>query len=187
VARGDEETGLTTMQVDAGMDTGDILLQERTPIDPQENALELAQRLAPMGGPLMIRTLDGLQQGTLEARPQPPQGASRAPLLRKQDGAIDWSLGGQRIVNLVRGMQPWPVAHTGLGDSLLRIFRASAQPSDAPEAEPGTVCGLQDEAVLVRCGDGLVQVHELQPPSRRRMSGRQALNGRALQQGHRLV
>lgn len=187
VARGDEEIGLTTMQMDAGMDTGDILLQERTPIGPKENAQELAQRLAPLGGPLMLRTLDGLQQGTLEARPQPSEGASRAPLLRKEDGRIDWSLGGQRIVNLVRGMQPWPVAHSGLGDSLLRILRVSAQPGDAPQAEPGTVCGLEGEALLVRCGDGLLHVHELQPPSRRRMSGREALNGRALQLGDRLV
>jgi len=187
VARGNDVTGLTVMQMDAGMDTGDILLQESTPIGPQENALELALRLAPMGGPLMVRALDGLQAGTLEARPQPEQGASRAPLLCKEDGRIDWSLEGQAIVNQVRGMQPWPVAHTGLDDSLLRIFRASAQPGDAPDTEKGTICGLQGDALLVRCGDGLVQVDELQPSSRRRMSGREALNGRALQHGDRLV
>lgn len=187
VARGDQVTGLTAMQMDAGMDTGDILLQERLPIEPQENASELALRLAPLGGPLMVRTLDGLERGTLEARPQLSEEASRAPLLCKEDGRIDWSLGGQQIVNLIRGMQPWPVAHTGLEDSLLRLFRASAQPGHAPEVESGTVCGLQGDALLVRCGDGMVQVHDLQLSSRRRMSGREVLNGRALRHGHRLV
>jgi methionyl-tRNA formyltransferase len=187
VARGDAETGLTTMQMDAGMDTGDILLQRTVPIGPEETAAELAERLARLGGPLMLETLDGLEAGTLKARSQPAEGASRAPLLRKEDGRIDWTRGAVEIVNLVRGMQPWPVAHTLLGDIPLRLFRAAVAPAAEGGAAPGIVGGLDGDALVVGCGDGQVAVRELQFPNRRRMTGREAVNGRALRPGDRLV
>jgi methionyl-tRNA formyltransferase len=187
LARGDQETGLTSMQMDAGLDTGAILLQERTPIEPEENAVELAERLASMGGELMTRTLDGLAAGTLALRPQPEEGVTHAPLLRREDGRIDWSREGRHIVNQVRGMQPWPVAHTGLGDGWLRIFQATFRAGAPDGTVPGTVCGVDGENLLVRCGDGLVCIRRLQPPSRRRMSGREAANGRVVEPGQRLA
>jgi methionyl-tRNA formyltransferase len=187
VARGDRQTGLTTMQMDAGMDTGDILLQLRVPIEPEESAADLSTRLAHLGGDLVTRTLDGLAAGEIEPRPQPQEGVTMAPLLRKEDGRIRWEDSGAEIVQRVRGMQPWPVAHASLRDTTVRIFRARWCDA-APGPEPaGTVCGVEGEELLVRCGDGLVCVQELQLPSRRRMSGREAVTGRAVQPGDRLT
>jgi len=187
VARGETRTGLTTMRLDEGMDTGDILLQEVVEMRPDESAAELAGRLAPLGGPLMVKTLAGLASGTLRPRPQPDQGVSRAPLLRREDGRIDWTWPAARVTDLVRGMQPWPVARTRAGDGWLRLFRAGVADSPGAVPPPGTVIGPQEDAVLIACGEGTVLAAlEVQPDSRRRMSGREALNGRALHAGDRL-
>ncbi len=188
VARGDAETGVTTMQMDEGMDTGDILLQTVTPIAPGETASELAVRLSSIGGPLMVETLERLASGSLEPRSQENHLATRAPLLRKENGQIDWAETPASIVNLVRGMQPWPIAHTFLGDQAVRVFRAlPVETPEAPrDAAPGTVVGLDGDHLVVAAGDGLVGIAELQLPSRKRMTGREAINGRALEIGSRL-
>ena len=187
VARGERATGLTTMLMDAGLDTGDVLLQRTVSIHPEETAAELAGRLSSMGGPLVLETLAGLEAGTLTPRPQPADAVSFAPVLRKEDGRIDWRWDAARIANLVRGMQPWPVAHTALAEGSLRLFRASPAGHGEQAAPPGTVIGLRDDAVLVACGEGgLLAVREVQPESHRRMSGQEAVNGRILRVGGRL-
>jgi methionyl-tRNA formyltransferase len=184
VARGETRTGLTTMRLDAGLDTGDILLQRGVEIGDDENAADLADRMARLGAPLVVETLDGLARGSVIPRPQPREGVSRAPLLRREDGRIDWRRDAPAIALQVRGMQPWPVAHARRGEAWLRLFRASpAGPAPAGEA-PGTVVGPRGDAALVVCGGGtLLALREVQPDSRRRMSGREALNGRVLRPG----
>jgi methionyl-tRNA formyltransferase len=186
LVHGEVETGVTTMQLDEGMDTGDILLQRRTTIDPGETAVELAARLARLGAALIVETLDQLEEGTLEPTPQPAVGVSRAPLLRPEDGRIEWDRDAATIVNLVRGLQPWPLARTRAGAGPMRVFRAL--PAEGREAAaPGTVLGPEGDGARVACGaGGAVALLEIQPASRRRMSGREALNGRMLRAGELL-
>ena len=188
VTHGDTETGLTTMQMDAGMDTGDILLQIATSIGPDETASQLAARLAALGGSLMVETLDGLAAGSLEPRPQEDRLATYARLLRKENGRIQWTDDPVTIVNLVRGIQPWPIAHTLLGDQAVRVFRALPleTPAVTNDVAPGTIVGLEGDQLVVATGAGPVGVCELQLPSRKRMTGREAINGRALRVGSRL-
>ena len=182
VARGDAETGVTTMQMDRGLDTGPVLLQRRVAIPPEWSAVELAARLSQEGADLVLETLDGLASGTVMPRPQSDQGVSLAPRLTREDGRIDWSWDAQRVVNLVRGMQPWPVAWTQRSGEWLRVLRASAV-SRSGAAPPGTVLGGETDAIMVAASEGTVALHEVQPASRRRMSGREALNGRAVAAG----
>jgi len=187
MVRGESETGVTTMQLDEGMDTGDILLQTITGIEKQETAVDLAQRLASLGAGLMVETLDRLEAGNLTPVPQPEEGASRAPLLVKEDGRLDWAEEAGSLANRIRGLQPWPVAWTRAESGGLKIFRAEAAGESPPGTEPGTVVDVSGEDVLVGCGEGTrLSVRELQPDSRRRMSGREAVNGRALRVGERL-
>ena len=184
VARGEAETGVSVMQMDEGLDTGDILLQRATPIAPEESAEALGGRLAVMGGVLLLETLEELAAGSLRRRPQIEAEASLAPLLRREDARIDWRRHAAEIGHLVRGMQPWPVAHARAGERWLRVFGASPAAAGEARAVPGTIVGARDDAALVACGGGsLLALRLVQPESRRRMTGREAINGRALSVG----
>ena len=114
IVRGETRTGVTTMRIDAGLDTGDMLLKAETEIGPEENAIELGRRLAVMGAELLVETLEGLRAGTIVPEKQDDAQATLAPLLKKEDGAIDWTDTAQAIHNRVRGLQPWPGAQTQL-------------------------------------------------------------------------
>ncbi len=175
IARGETVTGVTTMRIDAGLDTGDILLQRETLIGPEETAIELSERLAGMGAELLIETLRGLEAGTIVARPQDHTQASYAPLLTKQDGRIDWSRPGQEIYNQIRGFVPWPGAWTMFRGKLLHIWRA--RPAGTDGGPPGS---LRREAnrLMVVCGDGaLLELLEVQIEGKSRISAQDFVHG----------
>jgi len=175
IAQGETTTGVTTMRIDAGLDTGDILLQVETPIGAEETAVELSERLARMGAELLVETLGGLEQGTITARKQDPALASHAPMLKKEDGQIDWRLDACEISNRVRGFQPWPGAWTNFRGQLLHIWRAQVA-GEAVAASPGAVLPLK-RRLLVACGSGALEVLELQLEGRKRMTAGDFLNG----------
>jgi methionyl-tRNA formyltransferase len=189
VVHGESETGVTTMLMDAGLDTGDMLLSARVPIGPEETASELAGRLAVLGAGVLVVTLGALEQGAVEPRPQPREGVSYAPSLARGDARIDWTWRSDRIAALVRGMQPWPVAHAETPRGPLQVWGASprVEPGDRGDVA-GEVLELRDRQVIVACGtESRLGLREVQPQGRRRMSAADAWNGRFLRAGDRLA
>ncbi len=186
VANGETETGVTTMRIDEGLDTGDILLQERVPILPEQSAVELSPVLAAVGAELMVRTLAGLQAGTLRARPQDHRDATLAPILTREDGRIDWSRPAAQIVNRWRGFQPWPGAFTFFRGKKLSVH--SMRVADRSEdSAPGGTLARNANRLFVACGDGTwLELLELQLEGKRRMSLDAFLNGIAIAFGERL-
>ncbi|MBM4121559.1 MAG: methionyl-tRNA formyltransferase [Nitrospira sp.] len=183
IIHGERETGITTMLMDEGMDTGAILLQETVAILPDDTAGSLSVRLAGAGGRLLVETLRRLRAGTLVPRPQDHSQATLAPLLKKEDGLIDWTLEAVAIANRVRGMSPWPGAYTyAKGDRWL-IWRASALDQPAGAAPPGTIVEVKKEGLLVATGRGLLSIAEFQPANSRRMNVAQYLAGHPLTPG----
>lgn len=168
LARGESETGVTTMQLDEGLDTGPILLARSTPIGPEETAAELQERLAALGAGLLLETLAGLADERLCPRPQDHALATLAPILRKEDGRVEWSLPAREIGWRVRGFHPWPgmtAAWQGRGLKLLRV--SAGEPGPAP---PGQVLAADSRGVRVGCGAGTtLWLSEVQPESRRAM------------------
>lgn len=168
---GDRRTGVTTMQLDEGQDTGPIFLQEPIDIDPRENAETLGRRLAEIGARLLVRTLDEIEAGTLEAHPQPQRGISETPMIRREFGEIDWGRRGRDQINRLRGFTPWPGLFTRFRGDRLKIF--GLDPVDrAPRGDekPGTVLSVDQNGIVVRCGRGTaVRITEVQREGRRRM------------------
>jgi len=189
VAHAEAETGVTTMQMDAGLDTGDLLLGARVPIGPEETAAELAERLAQLGARVLVETLDALDGGAVTPRPQPLAGVSYAPALDRGDARIAWDWSAARIAALVRGMQPWPIAHAETPRGPLQVWRASPlTPSTEGGMTTGEVLELRDRQVIVACGErSRLGLSEVQPRGRRRMSAADAWNGRFLRAGDRLA
>ena len=183
---GDRETGVTTMVMAEELDAGDVLLQARTPIRGEDTAATLHDRLAAMGAPLLVETLDRLAESRLQPVPQDPSRVTFAPLLKKKDGRIQWNQPNALIDAFVRGMTPWPGAFTFLGDLRLKIFKV--RPALLPEpAEPGTVLpGFTDE-IRVATGDGALTILEIQSASGRRMPTRDFLKGTAIPPGSKLA
>jgi methionyl-tRNA formyltransferase len=178
IVNGERRTGVTTMQINAGLDTGDILLQHETEIGHEETALELGQRLAGMGAGLLIETLDQLARGTITPKKQDDANASHAPILKKEDGAISWTQPAGAIHNLVRGLLPWPGGYTQFRGQLLHIWRAAVEPGVAALV-PGLV--LPGPGFGVACGNGsILQLLEVQLEGRKRMSGEAFANGHRL-------
>jgi methionyl-tRNA formyltransferase len=181
IVRGETRTGVTTMRIDAGLDTGDMLLKAETEIGPEENAVELGARMAPMGARLLVETLEGLRTGRIVAEKQDNAQATLAPLLKKEDGAIDWSAPAQAIHNRVRGLQPWPGAQTAFRGVPLRIWktrRPGADVGDRPTKRPGQFVGLKPP--MVACGAGSLELLEVQLEGRKRISAMDFANGQRL-------
>ena len=180
VANGETRTGVTTMQINAGLDTGDILLARETPIGPEETAIELGERLAVMGAELLTETLDGLLRGAITPRPQDDAQASLAPILKKEDGAISWDDAAATIHNRVRGLLPWPGAYTQFRGHLLHVWRARVSDEQAT-LPPGRV--LAGAGFRMACGSGSVlQLVEVQMEGRKRMSADAFANGQRLRE-----
>ncbi len=174
--RGERVTGVTIMFMDEGMDTGDILLQEETPVGPGENAGELHDRLAASGADLLVRTIAGLLEGTVTRRPQDSGLAPLAPRLTKEHGLIRWDRRAADIVNLVRGLAPSPCAYTWLDGKQVKVFAATA--SAAPAAgEPGAMGAVTDAGLPVATGDGTVYLRDIQMESKKRMPVREFFRG----------
>lgn len=180
IIRGEQETGITTMLMDEGMDTGAILLQEPVPIEPNDTAGSLSAKLAEVGGRLLIETLAQLGRGALKPKPQDHTRATMAPLLKKEDGLLDWSLPAPELARRVRGLSPWPGAHTYLGEERWVIWNASVHDPSPAGKPPGTIMDASKEGLLVATGTGLLRITEFQPANSRRMSAAQYLAGHKL-------
>lgn len=183
IANGETVTGVTTMRIEAGLDTGDILLVRETGIGPEETASELSLRLAAMGAELLTETLRGLEAGTITPRKQDDAAATYAPILKKEDGRVDWTRSARAISNQARGFDPWPGAFTKFRGELLQLRRVRAVEESA--GGPGRI-EVAGRALKVACGEGGLEVLELQPEGKRRMTAPEFLNGRRPESGEML-
>lgn len=182
------ETGITIMRVDAGLDTGDILTQETTPIEPSDNAQTLHDRLARMGARLLVRTIAEYVEGRITPRKQPAEGASYARKITKEDGRLDWNQPARVLWNRVRAFHPWPGAFTFLPNQpqrpLLKIWQAEVV--TAPPRKPGQVLQADHSGITVACGRDALRVVELQREGGRRLNCREFLAGCPLRAGDML-
>ncbi len=185
IMNGERETGITTMLMDEGMDTGPILLQEQIPIMPDDTAGTLAPRLAELGGRLLVETIRQLKTGVLAPRAQDNSEATIAPLLTKEDGVIDWSRSAQTIANRVRGLSPWPGAYTFFGHDRWNIWSTVVNPTRSDE-QPGTIIAVAKHSIQVATGEGMLEIVEIQTANSRRMNASQFLAGHQVGVGARL-
>ncbi len=187
IMAGEKVTGVTTMKMDRGLDTGDILLQRECAIGLTETAGELSDRLAALGADLLVETLNLLGRGALEPRRQRNDEATRAPLLGRADGRIDWSCSAQEIADRVRACHPWPLAFSCLRGVPVSLHRAEASLEtrrlQGPRPAPGQIVEAGDTIVVQCQGDGRLDILLLQFPGRKVMSAREALNGRLVRIG----
>lgn len=182
VLNGDDVTGVTTMYMAEGLDTGDMILQKETPIGPDETAGQLFDRLSLMGAQLLKETLEQIENHTAPRIPQPAEGGSYASQLSKEMARIDWGREAAQVHNLVRGMNPWPVAQTTFRGKQLKVFRVSLRQGSAA---PGTAWQENGE-FLAACGGGVLCLEEVQYQGGKRMSGRDFLRGHALREAEQL-
>ncbi len=177
IIQGETTTGITTFLIDAGMDTGEMLLTRTLEIGPDETAGQLEERLARLGAEAIVDTIAGVTNGTLTSHPQPEEGVSLAPRLSREDGRIDWSSPAQRIHDLVRGTSPWPGTWTLLEDERVKIHRTSLTDVASGRIPPGQIGLRETDRLLVGTGDRLIEVHEIQREGRPRVSGADFLHG----------
>ena len=174
IANGEIVTGVTTMQIDAGLDTGDILLQKEIPIDPADTSETLAPRLAATGADLTVDTVQKLQSGTIKSSPQDHARSTLAPILKKEDGRIDFSRSAQQTLNRLRGFQPWPGAFTTFRGKNLNIWQAAATQKAIP---PGELLS-EGDGLFAGCAEGsALELLQLQPEGKKRMSARDFVHG----------
>lgn len=183
IIEGEAQTGVTTMLIAEGWDTGDILLQKTTDVLPNENAGELSQRLAIIGGDLLVETLNGLEEGLISPIPQDDELATMARSLRRDAGVIDWRRGAAEIVNLIRGCTPKPGAFTKLHGAMIKVWSAAVEEPEGTQGEPGSVVRVDKDAVVIAAGSGSVRLIDVQAESRQRMSAADFARGAKLQPG----
>ncbi|PYG87380.1 methionyl-tRNA formyltransferase [Ruminiclostridium sufflavum DSM 19573] len=188
VINGEKATGITTMFTDAGLDTGDMLLSKELAVEPDATAGELHDKLALLGAEVLKATLTELKKGTLERKPQDNALSSYAPMMSKELGLIDWNKTSQEIHDLVRGTDPWPGAYTFLNGERLRIWRTSMAGSRQinPDCESGRILEINNEGLLIKCGDGCILVREIQLDCCKRMSVECYIRGRQINVGEKL-
>lgn len=200
VLDGQKEAGDTIMQMNEGLDTGDILMQESIPLSADETAGSLYDKLSSMGGPLLLRALDAIEAGTVTPVPQGDSGTHYAKMLRKEMGNIDWTKSAEEIGRLVRGLNPWPSAYTHWNGKMLKIWMAETVTQeelsalgcdekngmDLKEAQPGTVMIVTKDTLMVQTGDGLLALTELQMEGKKRMPVQAFLMGCRMQTGEKL-
>ena len=175
IAQGEKITGVTTMRIDAGLDTGDILLQRETPIGDEDTAESLAPRLATVGADLMVETLKSLKAATVQPKPQDHSKASLAPILKREDGIIDFRRTATEIYNRLRGFQPWPGAFTTFRGKQLNIWRT--KPATARGIAEATI-SVEGERLLAGCGENsALEILELQPEGKKRMAASDFMHG----------
>jgi methionyl-tRNA formyltransferase len=172
IVNGETRTGVTTMRINAGLDTGDMLLKAETDIDPDETAIDLGRRLSTMGADLLVETLAGLAAGTIVPEPQNDAQASYAPLLKKEDGRIDWSQPAAATHNRVRGLQPWPGAFASFRGNPVHVWKTRVADGNGA---PGRVLRLKP--LTIACGQGAVELVEVQLEGRKRMAAADFVNG----------
>ena len=177
IAAGDKETGVTIMQMDAGLDTGDMLLKSTTPIGPDETGGELHDRLAELGAQACVEALNLIAAGQVQAEPQDDSLANYAHKLTKEEGALDWHEPASKLHDKIRGLSPWPVAHTKLGEQTLRVHASVLL--DSPEVgTPGEILHADKHGIRVATGDGVLALTKLQLPGAKALSVADLLNAR---------
>lgn len=193
VIDGLEKTGITIMQMDVGLDTGDMIMKQEVAIDRKETAASLFDKLSVIGGPLLLKALDAIEDGTAIRTPQNGDEATYAGMLSKEMGLIDWSLGAKELERLVRGLDPWPCAYTSWHGKQLKIWKSDVVPADQKEigpesALPGTIMKVMKDCILVKTGsdDSLLALSEIQMEGKKRMSTRDFLLGTKMTEGERL-
>jgi methionyl-tRNA formyltransferase len=183
IARGESVTGVTTMRIDAGLDTGDILFQKEIAIEPQDTALTLAPRMAAIGADLMVETLRGLQTGTVRPQPQDHTKSTLAPILKKEDGKIDFQSTAQEILDRLRGFQPWPGAYTSFRGKNLHIWAAQPIERVVPSAE----LLVESGSLIAGCGmRSALQLLEVQLEGKKRMPAADFVHGHQPRTGETL-
>lgn len=185
VINGDAETGVSIMQLDEGMDTGPVLLERRTPIDPDETSGELMARLAPIGAAALLEAIEGLTAGTLYPLQQDHSKATHARMLDKTDGAIDFARPAHLVASRIRGVDPWPGARAKLRDQVVKLFRARPSDGRADASSPaaGTVLAVDTTGAHIATSDGAIVVREIQAPGRKRLTAQQFAAGRGIAVG----
>ena len=184
---GETETGITIMQMDKGVDTGDILLQEKLPIGPEDTAGSLSSKLAELGGKALGAALDLLRLDRLNPTQQNNNLASLAPLLNKEDGLVNWLHSAVQISCQIRGLDPWPTTYTTLSGKRLRLFSPEVADKSlclgCSISEPGIICTANRDGLLITTGDGCLLIKEIQAEGSRRMSVDAFLSGHTIQSG----
>lgn len=178
IVRGEKETGVTTMFMDEGLDTGDMLVRETLPITQAMTAAELHDAMMKLGADVLEKTLFSLSEGTLKRTPQDDALSTYAPLLDKEVGRIDWKKSAQEIHDLVRGLNSWPGAYTMLEGQKFKIWRTRLAEGTA---EPGEIVSVTKQGLLVGTGEGMLEILELQAPSKKKMAAGDYVRGHGLQ------
>lgn len=182
IINGEKETGVTTMLMDAGLDTGDMLLKDKVTITEEMTTEELHDQLMAMGGKLLAETIDGLANGTITPEKQDDSISNYAGMLNKETGHIDWSKSAVEIHNLIRGLNSWPVAWSMKDGKNYKLWRTKVENRNSDKA-PGTVVELRKNSFCLATGEGLLEVLEIQPPSKKRMSAGDLLRGHGVAVG----
>ena len=185
VINGEEVSGVTTMQMDEGLDTGDMLLKTEVPLEPKETGGSLHDKLAAAGASLCVRTLKALEEGTVTPKKQGESPTAYASMLKKEMGEIRWEEPAISIERLIRGLNPWPSAYTGWQDKTMKIWEAEVLEEDSGQ-EPGTVVRVDKDGFLVQTGKGLLKVTALQIPGKKRMEADAFLRGYSMEPGEKL-
>lgn len=185
VINGEAVSGVTTMQMDEGLDTGDMLLKTEVPLEPEETGGSLHDKLAAAGASLCVRTLKALEEGTVTPKKQGESPTAYASMLKKEMGEIRWEEPAISIERLIRGLNPWPSAYTGWQDKTMKIWEAEVLEEDSGQ-EPGTVVRVDKDGFLVQTGKGLLKVTALQIPGKKRMEADAFLRGYSMEPGEKL-
>ena len=180
IIRGEKVTGITTMKMDEGMDTGDMLLKKEVPIEDEDTGETLSEKLSEIGARLLIETIRLLKEGQLNPIPQDHSQANYAPMLKKEDGKIDWQKSAEEIRNLIRGALPWPSAYTNLEGKLLKIYKARLAEGGG---KPGEVMKSDSGILRVATGKGTIDILELQIEGGKKLETQVFLRGRRIEEG----
>ncbi|MEN2985214.1 MAG: methionyl-tRNA formyltransferase [Thermodesulfovibrionaceae bacterium] len=178
IIKGEKVTGVTTMLIDEGLDTGPIFLQKQLEISEEDNALTLSKKLSEVGAELIVETLNKIRKGQIQPKPQVGE-PSYAPTLKKEDGKINWNTSAKEIFNLVRGTYPWPCAYSFLKGERIKIIKAKVLEG---KAQPGLIVKAKDELV-VGTAEGLLKIIMLQPEAKRVMTAKDFILGRRINEG----
>lgn len=184
IISGERETGITAFLMDEGMDTGDIMVQRRVPIEEEDTAGSLHDKLAEVGAEAMLETLEGLERGTLNPQPQDHSQATYAPKIKKEQGWLDWNKPSRDLFNLIRGLNPSPGAFTFFRGKRLKVHRSRAVEGNY-QGQPGEVANIA-EGLMVKTGDGALELMEVQPAAKARMGGLDFVRGYRVEPGERL-
>ncbi len=182
VIHGDKVTGVTTMRMDEGLDTGDMILREEVAIRGDETGGSLFARLSKVGARLCVKTMEAIGNGTAVYTPQDPSKATHTAKITKEMGSIDWSKPAEEIERLIRGLDPWPSAYTRMGDKILKIWKARVIDETA-DAAPGCVIKVAKDAIWVQTGEGILALSEVQLEGKKRMRTEDFLNGCPVKEG----